>query len=162
MGRAKKLEDIAFAIANMNAPPRLSEQFCRLLHVLQPPDAFFLLDRYPRRIDLLLERGGSLKLLPAPELDGCQPQGNSFYRHRQARMHQNSAHRVRPQSPSLVASTVDSARRADRVGLLSLKRKFGRIMQHQERSAVRRNPISCRLKMAGENFLFADGVIGEK
>src|SRR5215470_4784332 len=92
MGRAKKLEDIAFAIANMNAPPRLSEQFCRLLHVLQPPDAFFLLDRYPRRIDLLLERGGSLKLLPAPELDGCQPQGNPFYRHRQARMHQNSAH----------------------------------------------------------------------
>jgi hypothetical protein len=50
-----------------------------------------------------------------------QPQGDPFHRHRQARMHQNSAHRVRPQSPSLVASTVDSIRQADRVGLLSLK-----------------------------------------
>src|SRR5262249_21246030 len=66
MGFAKRLEDVPYAIADMNAPPRLSEQFGRLLHVLQPPDAFLLLDRYPSRIDLLLERGGSLEFLPGP------------------------------------------------------------------------------------------------
>jgi hypothetical protein len=106
--------------------------------------------------------GSSLELLPGPEFDGGQPQGDSFHRHRQARMHQNSAHRVRPQSPSLVSSTVDSIRQADCVGLLSLKCKFSRIVQHQERAAVRRDPISGRLKMAGQDLLFADAVIGEK
>jgi hypothetical protein len=48
-------------------------------------------------------------------------------------MHQNSAHHMRSQSRSFVASTVASA--LERMGLLN--RNLGRFVQHQERAAVR-------------------------
>jgi hypothetical protein len=67
---AKEFVDVAFAVADMNAPFRLSEQFRSLLQVLQPADTLLLLDRHPRRIDLLFESGGPFELFPGPELDG--------------------------------------------------------------------------------------------
>jgi len=66
---AKKLVDVAFAVTDVNAPFRLGDQFGSLLQVLQLSDAFLLLYRYPRWIDLLLECRGFLELLPSPEFD---------------------------------------------------------------------------------------------
>ena len=55
LGSAEKLEDVAFAIADMNAPPRLSEQFRRLLHVLQPPGWHEVIGE-PTLADAILDR----------------------------------------------------------------------------------------------------------
>src|SRR5215470_19652471 len=62
LGRAEKLVDIALAIADVDASSRVTEKLRGLLDILQPPDAFLLLDWNARRIDLLLERGGPFEL----------------------------------------------------------------------------------------------------
>jgi hypothetical protein len=60
----------------MDASRRLAQQRCRLAHVFQPADALLVLDRNPRRIELLLERSRTLEFLPRPELDAARPKGS--------------------------------------------------------------------------------------
>jgi hypothetical protein len=76
LGRAEKLVDIALAIADVDASSRVTEKLRGLLDILQPPDAFLLLDWNARRIDLLLERGGPFEFLSGPEFDGASPSGS--------------------------------------------------------------------------------------
>src|SRR6266566_4877662 len=64
--RAEKLVDIALAITDMDASSWIIQKFRRLLQIVQPSDAFLLLDGYSRRVDLLLERGGPFEFLPSP------------------------------------------------------------------------------------------------
>jgi hypothetical protein len=54
----------------MNAPFGISEQFGRLSHIFQPPDAFLFIDRHPCWIYFLLQCVGSFEFLPGAEL-GC-------------------------------------------------------------------------------------------
>jgi len=80
LGQAEKLVDVAFAIANMNAPRRVREQFSGLLQIVQPADTFFLFYRNPRRIEFLFESRSSFELLPRPELYSGQPQRDALRR----------------------------------------------------------------------------------
>jgi len=107
LGRAEELVNIALAIANMDKPRRLAEQRYRLAHVFQPADALLVLDRHSRRIDLLLEGGSPLELLPRPEFDGRKAQGQSLGRDRQVRVHQKPADRVHSVAAGLVFAAVD-------------------------------------------------------
>src|SRR3954471_21269184 len=70
LGRAEQLVDVALAITNVDAAGRRTEHGHGLAQVLQPAEALLGLDGHARRIDLALERGGALELLPRPELHG--------------------------------------------------------------------------------------------
>ena len=136
LGQAEQLVDVALAVTDMDASSWIAEQRRGLPHVVQPPDALLLLDRNPRRIDLLLERGGPLELLPGPEFHRRQPERQTLGRHRQARVHQDAADRVRSQATGLVPAAVDALGDPDRLCVLSLKAELGRVMEHQNGPSV--------------------------
>lgn len=66
--QAIQFVDVAFAVANMNATRRLSEPLDRLPVIVEPANAFLLLDGNAGRVDLLLELRGAFELFPCPEL----------------------------------------------------------------------------------------------
>ena len=115
----------------MDASSWIFQELRRLLQVLQPSDAFLLLDGNSRRVDLFLERGGPFEFLSGPEFDGRQPERQPLGCYREARMHQDAANRVRSQTTRLVLSAVYVLGYADRLGFLSLVRELGRVMQDQ-------------------------------
>ena len=135
---------------------------CRLAHVFQPADALLVLDRHPRRIDLLLERGAALELLPRPEFDGRQAQRQPFRRDRQARMHQKPAHRVHPETAGFVLAAVDPVGDADLLGPLPLVGKLRRVLEHQDRPTRRGKAALGRLKMTCQDLCLTDPLIGEE
>src|SRR5689334_12480022 len=96
--RAEQFVDVALAIADMDTSSRIAQKLRRLLQILQPPDAFLLLDRNARRVDLFLECSGPLEFLAGPEFDGRQPKRKPLGCYREARMHQDAANRVRSQA----------------------------------------------------------------
>jgi hypothetical protein len=146
----------------MDASSRIVQKLRRLLQILQPPDAFLLLDGNSRRVDFFLERGGPFEFLSGPEFDGRQPERQALGRYREARMHQDAANRVRSQATLLVPSAVYVLGYADRFGVLSLVREFGRVMQDQNDTIGTGDTITSRLKMTGQNVRLADPVIREK
>jgi hypothetical protein len=158
----EKFVDVAFAITDVDASTWIVQKLSRLLQILQPPDAFLPLDGNPRRVDLFLERGGRFECFPSPEFDGRQPERQPLGCYREARMHQDAAHRVRSQAARLIPSTVYVLRDADRLGTLSLVCEFGRVMQDQNETIRGSDAITGRLKMTGQNVRLADPVIGEK
>src|SRR6202043_2341862 len=89
LGGAEELVDVAFSIADVHTSGWLGQQFGRLAKVLEPADAFLLLDRYARRVNFLLQRIRSFEFLAGPELDRRQSQRQPFGRHRKTRMQQN-------------------------------------------------------------------------
>ena len=115
LGHTEQFVDVAFAVANMDAPCRITHQTCGLTKIFQPMDAFLLLDRNPGRIDLPLERGCSLEFVPGPELDGRQPQRQAIGCDGQAGMHHNAADRAGAQPTLLVLAAVDALGDADRL-----------------------------------------------
>jgi hypothetical protein len=82
--RAEEFVDVALSVADMNAARRIAQRFSGLPKVLQPTDAFLLFDRNPRQVDLSLESCRSLELLPVPEFDGGQAEGERLGCHREA------------------------------------------------------------------------------
>src|SRR6516165_6384828 len=92
--RAKQLEYVTFAVANMNTAGRLTESPRGLRQVRQPAKALLLLDGNPRGVDMLLAFIGALELLARPELDGCQAQRHAFGGHHQTGVQEQSAHGV--------------------------------------------------------------------
>ena len=126
------------------------------------PDALLLLDRNTRWINLLLERGGPLELLPGPEFYCRQPKRQTLARHRQARVHQDAADRVRSQATGLVPAAVDALGDPDRLCVLSLKAELGGVMEHKNRAIGRNRALKGRLKMTGENVRLADPVVEKK
>src|SRR5260370_899965 len=162
LGCAEKLVNVAFAITDVDASCRVTEKLRGLLDIFEPPDAFLLLDGDACRIDLLLERGSAFEFLPGPEFDGRQPEWQPFGRHREARMHQNAANRVRSQTPRLVPSAVYALRYPDRVRVLSLIGELGRVMEHKDGTIGGGRAAMRRLKVTGEDVRLADPVVGEK
>lgn len=159
MRRAEQLVDVALAVADMDTSWRPAEKHCGLRQILKPSHALLLLDGNPRGIDLLLERVGALELLARPELDCRQPERQPFCRHREARMHQDAANRVRSHPAFLVPAAVDAFRRADEGGLFSLIDELRGVMEDQHRTAGCRKAIPRRLKMAAQDVCFADPLI---
>ena len=133
-GRAEQLVDVALAITDMDASSGMSEKLSGLLDILQPPDAFLLLDWDARRIDLLLERGGSLEFLPGPEFDRRQSEWQPLSRHDKAGVHEDATNRVRSQAACLVTPAVDALGDADRVCVLALIAELGRVVEHKNRT----------------------------
>ena len=70
VSRVKQLEDVAPAVANVDAPRGITEFLGGPRHVHQPPVTLLLLDRDGRRVDHPLAGVGPLKTLAGPELDG--------------------------------------------------------------------------------------------
>ena len=91
-----------------------------------------------------------------------QPKRQTFARHRQARVHQDAADRVRSQATGLVPAAVDALGDPDRLCVLSLKAELGGVMEHKNRAIGRNRALKGRLKMTGENVRLADPVVGEK
>ncbi len=70
---AKEFIKIAFAVADVDAVPRVLEGRCGLPQVLQPADAFFFLDRHPGWIDFLLERIATFELFRVQNFIAASP-----------------------------------------------------------------------------------------
>src|SRR5262249_59019505 len=72
-GRAEQLEDVALPVADVDTPDRIAESGRSLLEVVQPADAFLLLDRDAGGVNTPLAGVSPLGLLAGPEIDGPQP-----------------------------------------------------------------------------------------
>jgi hypothetical protein len=145
---AEKFIDIALAVANVNAARRIAQGCGGLLEVFQPADAFLLLDRNPRQVDSLLERRCSLEMLAGPEFDRGQAEWKTFARHGQTRVHQDATNRMRADTTGFVSSAVDVVGHADEIGLFTLKREFGRVMQNKDEALAIDKPTAGCLEMA--------------
>src|SRR5215467_13098145 len=75
---AEELINVAFAVADMHAPRRISQLCGGLPQVLQPAYALLMLYRNACWVDLLLQCCRSLELFPVPELDGRQAERQTF------------------------------------------------------------------------------------
>ena len=160
--RAEQLIDIRPAISNMNASSRIAQQVRGLAQILDPADAFFLIDWHARGIDMALQLLRPLELLARPKLYRREPQRQAFRRDGEAPMHQHSAHRI-VLRPDLAARIGDAGTSLPHgLNVVSLERKFGGVVQHQNRTVCRRQTLSRGLKMAGEDLRFIHSVVIEK
>lgn len=82
LGCAEQFIDVALSVADVHTFRGLCEQFSRLPKVLEPADAFLLLDRYTRRVDLLLECVCALEFIARPKLDRRQAKRQTLGRDR--------------------------------------------------------------------------------
>jgi hypothetical protein len=163
LSRAKEFIDVALAITDMDAPPRIIEKVRGLFQIFQPPNAFFLLDGNARLIDLSFEGGGSFEFLPRPEFDRCHSKREPFGRNSETRMHQNSASRMRFGAAGEISSTVgDALRNADQLRPLSLIGELCCVVKHKHKAVCRHCAVAGRLKMTGKNIRLTDPFIGEK
>src|SRR3954464_4719807 len=162
LGRAEQLVDVALAITDMDAPCRRTEQGHGLAQVLQPADALLGLDGHARRIDLALECGGALELLPRPELHGREAQWQTFRRHRKGGVHEKATDRVHPEAAGFVLTAVHAAGDVDRLGALALERELGGVLDHQNGAVRRGEAVARGLEMAGEDLRLADPILGEE
>src|SRR4029450_10117721 len=144
------------------APCRRTEQGHGLAQALEPADALLGLDGHARRIDLALERGGALELLPRPELHGREAQWQTFRRHRKGGVHEKATDRVHPEAAGFVLTAVHAAGDADRLGALALERELGGVLDHQNGAVRRGEAVARGLEMAGEDLRLADPIIGEE
>src|SRR3984893_10824728 len=152
LSRAKEFIDVALAITDMDAPPRIIEKVGGLFQIFQPPNAFFLLDGNARLIDLSFEGGGSFEFLPRPEFDRCHSKREPFGRNSETRMHQNSASRMRFGAAGEISSTVgDALRNADQLRPLSLIGELCCVVKHKHKAVCRHCAVAGRLKMTGKN-----------
>jgi hypothetical protein len=113
--RAEELIDVALAIPDMHASSWIIQKFRGLLQIVQPSDAFLLLNGDSCRVDLLLECGRPFEFLAGPELDRRQSEWQALGRYHEARMHQDAANRVRSEAARLVSSAVYALGYADRL-----------------------------------------------
>ena len=75
--RGKELIDIAFAITNMHHRFRRPQKFRGVLQSFNPTITFLLFNGHAGRVDLPLERVGTLELVAGPELDGCRTESHA-------------------------------------------------------------------------------------
>src|SRR3954453_8176547 len=153
---------MSLTVADVDTPLGLAEQQGGLAHVVQPPDALLALDGHSGRIDLPLQGGGALELLPRPELHGRQAERQPLGGDRQAGVHQEPADRVLAIPALLVLAAVDPAGLADPLGPPPPVGELGGVVEHHERAADAGGPVSRRAEVAGEDLAFADPVIGEE
>jgi hypothetical protein len=159
MGGAEQLVNVALAVADMDAPGRIIEQRSCLAHVLQPANALLLFDGYPRRIDLLLERSGSLELRPRPELYRREAKRQPLGRDGQAQMHQKPAHRAHRAAAILSLPQLSECMTPILLGSLSLIGELGSVLQNHDGTLRCSEAAAHRLEVTGEDLLLADAVI---
>lgn len=162
IGQAEQLIDVALAVADMDATLGVINQGGGLPQVQQPLDAFLLLDRNTRRVDFVLQRGGALELLAAPELDRAQAQWQSLCSHRKAGVHQDAAGRVQLRTPCRVAAAGGLAPEPNQLRFVSLVRELGGVLKDEQRAATGLYPITRRLEVPGKNALFVNVVVRQK
>lgn len=121
---AEQFIDVAFTIADMNTTVGLTQALNRLPEILEPANAFLLLDGNTGRIDVPFERGDPFEFLARPEFYGRQSQRQSTGRHGKAGMHHHSADSVMAKAPALVSATVDAICHADQIGCGALVREL--------------------------------------
>ena len=154
-GQAEQLPDVAFAVANMNAARGIAQQAGGSAQIVQPAHAFLALDRHARWIDPLREGVRSLELLPGPELDRGHSQRQPVRRHRQARMHQQSADRVHAVATEFVLAAAHLCREAHRLRPPAPPGKLRRVMKNEDRAIAGGEPAPSRVEMAPKKTLFA-------
>src|ERR1700686_365273 len=143
----------------MHAARRVAKQFARLPYIVEPANAFLVLDRHTRWIDLLLERVGSFEFRTRPELDRREPQRQPVARHRQTRVHQDATRRVMSQASVAINTGNIDPSLTDGFDVVPLERKLCRIVQHQHWTGCRPNSIAGREEMTGENLRFTDPIV---
>ena len=161
-GQTEQLSDVAFAVANMNAARGIAQQAGGSAQVVQPAHALLALDRHARWNDPLPEGVRSFELLPDPELDSGHSQRQPVRRHRQARMHQQSADRVHPVATGFVLAATHLCREAHRLRTPAPSGKLRRVMKNEDRAVPGGEPAPSRVEMAPKNIFFAHPVVGEE
>src|SRR5271156_5139256 len=77
-------------------------------------------------------------------------------------MHQNAARCVMPRAAFQIDAGYTEKCLADRFDVIALVGEFGRIMQHQNRTARDCGSIARCLKVTAENLHFADAIVVQK
>jgi hypothetical protein len=141
LGRTKQLVYVTLSITDVHTTGCFAEQFCRVLQVLQPPDALLLLNGHTSWIHRSLERIRPLKFAPAPELNRGQSERQPLRCHGQARMHQHAPYGIgfRSTLETLIQKTEALSR-------LTVVDEFRCVMQDQDRTVhcdLTGRPESC-------------------
>lgn len=159
---AEQLVDVAFSIADVHAAIGRREQRRRLLQVLQPANAFLLLDRHAHGIDLGRQSSLALELLAVPELDRGDAQRQAVGRHGEARMHEDAADGMHCLAPVLGVASPNALREADVFRTLAFEAELRRILQHEDRAVRGGEALRGCLKMAAQDVGFIDTFVREK
>ena len=162
-GKTKQLVDVAFPVCDVHASAGLAEQFRRLPQVLQPANAFFVLNRNAGGIYLAFQRVGAVKLVSGPELDRCKSQRQSDGISHQAGVHQNPATGVEPRWSGFAGRQGQLLQNPDGGSLLMPIRKLGRVVKNQHRKTYSGGEsFTRRAKVPGQDVGFADARVAEK
>ena len=160
--QTEQLPDVALAVADVNAACGIAQQFGGLAQVVQPAHALLALNRHARRIDLPPEGVGALELLPGPEPGRGHSQRQTVRGRRQARMHQQPAHRVHALTAGFVLAAAHLCGEAHRFGAFALPGKLRRVMKNEDRAVAGGEPAPRCVEMAPKNLFFAHPVVGEE
>jgi len=161
-GSAKQFKDVALPVTDMYTAIRIAESCRGLPKVLKPAVALFLLDRYPREINLALQLRRVLELFPTPEFDGRQPERQSVCCNRQTRMHQDAALGAWLGTASPFGGGYRIAGVTDEFGVLSFIQERARIVKHKSQRFGHCKALRRCLKMTAQDVLFAYAVIVQK
>lgn len=77
-------------------------------------------------------------------------------------MHEDAADGVVSRPPSLVFAPIERANDADRLGVLTVERELGRVVQHQDECVIGCHSVACGLKVTSQNVFLANTVVREK
>ena len=155
-GGAEQLEDVALAVADVDAPGRVAQQLRGLPEVLQPADALLLLDRDAGGVDLPLQGVGPLELLAGPELDGRQAERDAPGGEDEAGVHQQ------PAEGDGGVPGLEERELADRLGVVAGEAELGRVVQDEDRAGGRGEAGPGGREMPGEDDPLVDPGVAEE
>jgi hypothetical protein len=135
LSSTEQLINIALAISHMHDAFWLGEQCRGLLQVLKPAVALLLFNGYAGRVNLALERVGTMKLIPRPELDRSQSKWKPLFGYNQTGVHQNAARRVIAWKAFTGIHRLHLFQNANSLGILALIGELSRVMKNQHWSA---------------------------
>ncbi len=160
--RDEQLIDVALAITDVDASRRIGSKYGCLVHVLEPTEALFLLDRHPRRVDMPLEGARAFEAGAGPELDRTQSQRQPVRRDTEACVHQKTADgkQLAPIVAGVAAGILPG--QADRLGPDPVIDELGGVMKDEDR------PLGCGhaaggcREVAGQDLSLADAIVVEE
>ena len=161
-GQAVELVDVAFPVADMHAALGRPCQLGGKAQIVEPAHTFLLFDRHPGRIDLALERGGSLELAARPEFRRRQPERQTIRRDGHAGMHQEPADRMLPVATFLQLAPGRHIGKPDLVLSRAFEGELSGVMQDQDGTAGCPDTQGRGGEMTLQDLVLADIPVGKE
>jgi len=161
-GQAVEFVNVAFPIPDMHATLWRPRQFGGQAQIVEPAHAFLLFNRYPGRIDLAFEGGGSLEFAARPEFRRRQSERQTLRRDGHAGMHQEPADRMLLEPTFLQLASGRYLREPHLLWSRPLEGEFRGVLQDQNGAIGCFDAQGRGGEMALKDLVFADIPIGKK